>query len=203
MRPRVAACLSAALASVAGYLVVSRRVAKRETRDEDAQARDAIRSHVSKRAEKLAEVTGHIGKWYVHVPLAVLGGGALAWHGRLSAGAALATVSLGAAALSPLLDRVHAHHAPPPGKHDPSKQSFPSGHALETTAVGATAAYLLARERLVPAWIGGPAALVLALVSGVGRLVLDRHWISDSAAGYLGGVAVASVATTAYEASRA
>lgn len=198
---RIGTLLATAAVATAGYLAVSRLVAKRRTRDEDLRARATILPRVSKRAEKLAETTGHIGKWYTHVPASALGSALLAFRHRPKSAATLLGVSLGAAGLNPLLERVHAHRVPPPGKLriDPGAQSFPSGHALETTAVAFAAAYVLSREDIVPAAIGFPVAALLAVISGAGRLALDRHWITDSAAGYLGGIALAATAAAAYE----
>ncbi|HUQ01930.1 MAG TPA: phosphatase PAP2 family protein [Kofleriaceae bacterium] len=116
----------------------------------------------------------------------------------------IAGVAISAAGLGPILDRVHAHRTPPPGKarKEPDAQTFPSGHALETTAVALAAAWIVARERLAPVAVVVPVAAALALVSGLGRLVLDRHWVTDSAAGYLGGLALGALTAGAYEVAR-
>ena len=90
-----------------------------------------------------------------------------------------------------------AKRRPPPG-NEPSKQSFPSGHAFETTAVVITAGYVLSREGLVRPWATLPFA-VAAVASGAGRLLLDRHWASDLLAGYCAGLALGTTSAGVYE----
>ena len=188
----------------AGHVLISLLVKRGKTRDEDIAARRRLREHRSKRAERLAEATGHIGKWYTHVPIALVGAALLARNRRFAASAAIAGASLGAAAASPCLDRIHAHRTPPPTKRkiEPDAQSFPSGHALETTAATFTAAWVLAREGVAPGVAAAPVAVLASLVSGVGRLVLDRHWVTDSVAGYCAGIALGAACAGAYEIAR-
>ena len=196
---RTGALFAISAAAAGLYAGLSRRVAKRETRTQDTRARHQVLKTASRRARKLAEITGHIGKWYTHVPLSIAGGGLLASRGRAAAATTLATSSVVAAVTSRLLDRVHDQRTPPPGKRDPSAQSYPSGHALETTTVAIAAGWILARERLAPAAVIAPVGVLAALVSGLGRLVLDRHWTTDSIAGYLAGIALGTACAGAYE----
>lgn len=181
-----------------GYAAVSTLVARRKTSQKDGEARREIMKHSTKRARTLAEATGHIGKWYMLVPLALLGGAALAKNRRWAAAATVAGASIAAATISPLLDRVMKFRSPPPGKPK-TKQSFPSGHALETTTVGVAAAWVLAREGIVSGWVTVPVAVAASAISGLGRLILDRHWSTDSAAGYCAGLALGCACAGAYE----
>lgn len=181
-----------------GYAAVSTLVARRKTSQKDGEARREILKHSSKRARTLAEATGHIGKWYMLVPLALLGGGLLAKSRRYAAAATIAGASIAVATISPVLDRVMKFRTPPPGK-ERTKQSFPSGHALETTTVSVAAAWVLAREGIAPAWVTAPLAVAASAISGLGRLVLDRHWVTDSAAGYCAGLALGCAWAGAYE----
>ncbi len=194
--------LATTAAATLGYLAITQLVQTGKTRRKDARARRKALRAATPRAKQIAGVTGHIGKWYMHVPLA-LGGAALLWRSdHREAAATLAGSSLLAAAGSPLLDRIHELRKPPPGKHDPNAQSFPSGHALETTAVSLVVAWILARERIAPRSVMAPAAVAASAVSGLGRLVLDRHWTTDSIAGYLAGIALGSACATGYEVAR-
>lgn len=191
--------LGASALATAGYAAMSTVVAKRKTSTEDRKARREILRHSTKRAKKLAEATGHIGKWYTLVPLALASAAWLAKEERYAAAVTIAGAALGAATLSPVLDRVMKFRQPPPGKKDPTAQSYPSGHALETTSVFIPGAWVLAREGLVNPWIAAPVAVVASVVSGAGRLILDRHWSTDSAAGYCAGIALGSACAGLYE----
>jgi undecaprenyl-diphosphatase len=94
------------------------------------------------------------------------------------------------------------HRPPPPGKGEPEAQSYPSGHALETTAVALATGWVLVREEIAPAWAVVPVALTASLVSTLGRLVLDRHWSSDSVGGTFAGATIGTAAAAIYEAAR-
>lgn len=120
----------ASAAAALGYAAISALVAEKKTSKEDAKARRKIVERSTRRAKKLAEATGHIGK---------------------------------------------------------------------TTAVAITSAWVLAREGIASGWGTAPAAAALAAVSGLGRLVLDRHWSTDSAAGYCAGIALGCACAGAYE----
>jgi membrane-associated phospholipid phosphatase len=195
--------LVSAAAAVAHH-ALARRVRRGETRELDASARREVLSHASRPARVVAMASGPVGKWYVYVPAAAASAAALGRDGRYSAAATIAGVAVSAAGLGPILDRLHAHRTPPPGKRreEPAAQSFPSGHALETTAVALAAAWIVAREKLAPVGVVAPVAAALALVSGLGRIVLDRHWLTDGAAGYIGGIALGALTAGAYEVAR-
>jgi len=80
--------------------------------------------------------------------------------------------------------------------------SFPSAHSTASTAVYCTLAYVLWREKMLPA----PAALAVAIVAplliGVSRLYLDVHWATDVVGGWVAGILIAGAARLAYNRSR-
>src|SRR5205085_10046788 len=75
--------------------------------------------------------------------------------------------------------------------------SFPSGHTSGSTAVVLVIAWVLRREKL-----GGPTwafLLVVPVLVGLSRIVLDMHWASDVVGGWLIGGAYAAAACALYE----
>jgi membrane-associated phospholipid phosphatase len=189
---------TSALATI-GYAWISAQVAKNETWDEDLKARRKIVERTTTGAKKAAQATHHVGKWYWNAPLGLAAGALLYWRGKRAAGATIAAVGIAAPTAKEILDRVMKWRKPPPGKPKQSDTSYPSGHALETTAVGFTTAWVLAREGVAKGWVVGPIAACAAAISGLGRLVLDRHWSTDLAAGYSAGLALGCFCAGAYE----
>ncbi|HET7435527.1 MAG TPA: phosphatase PAP2 family protein [Thermoanaerobaculia bacterium] len=82
--------------------------------------------------------------------------------------------------------------------------SFPSGHAMGSTIVFGSLAYLA--FRIIKPWFWRAAAVALALTLIVAisasRIYLGVHWISDVAAGVSAGFLWLTAATVAYETSR-
>jgi undecaprenyl-diphosphatase len=112
----------------------------------------------------------------------------------------MASASLGAIAAHHAVKAVYRRRRPEialrRGKYEPA---FPSGHTADATAVLATGAYLLVRERVLPRNLAIPAAVVLAAATGASRVVLGWHWSSDVIGGWITGLGVAAECALAYE----
>lgn len=203
IRPRtpVAAAVGTAAVGAASFATIAALVAKRRTRRVDRAVRKRVGTgHESGRVGSVVKVLGYTGKQWVHGPVAALIASYVGKRGSLEGSRAVNFASALATATSSTFDWVLKHEAPPPGRHKPEEQSFPSGHTLETAAVALTSAYILWREGIADPRVAFPLALAVPVLEGGGRLYLDRHWLSDVVAGLVGGVTVAAICAAGYEA---
>ncbi|MBD2344208.1 phosphatase PAP2 family protein [Anabaena subtropica] len=113
------------------------------------------------------------------------------WRGdrrREATGLSIATI--GAVGLNYLLKELFARARPALWDHivNVVHYSFPSGHAMVSTAVYGYIGYVLAKE--FPQWrrpiLASTVALILAI--GFSRLYLGVHWPTDVLAGYTAGL---------------
>lgn len=191
---------TAAVAAI-GFAALARVVSSGGTRNWDRRAKRRLHQTRGPAVIVAAKTTKPLGKWWGHVPAAFLSAARLRAAGRSAAAATVAGTSLGAALIPLLLERVVARRLPPPERLEPTKQSFPSGHALQTSAVALATTYVMRREKLgAPGWVAslGP----LSLATGVSRLLLDRHWTSDVLGGYCAGIALGATCAGLYEVCR-
>ena len=150
-----------------------------------------------------ASVVGKLGDTFAYVPAAAAGSYLLHRRGAAGGGAlfgAAASVALGRHVFRWLFPRFR------PPTHLAQWNAFasyPSGHATGSLAVGLTAAHVLAHEGLVRPLPALAAALGVTTAVGAARVAKDQHWATDIVGGWLAGIAVASVATLAYEARKA
>ena len=188
-------------AALCGFAYTARLVARRRTEHVDKEARAELQAARAPEGDAAAQASGPLGKEYLHFPVAI----GLAFALRHQGVGWRAAVPVLASAVSELLNRIVTHtlhiRVVPPGhpEHRNRKPSFPSGHAMETTAVALASAYVLTREEIVPAAPAFATATLLAAASAVGRLYLDRHWVSDAIGGSLLGISVAAASAAAYE----
>jgi len=162
-----------------------------------------MRGHLprySRTAKKAAIPFGYLGKELAVLPLAAAGAAKLFSAKRKEGAIAVVAATLASIGASHLFDRVLQQRTPPPGRRAPGDPHFPSGHALHSTALFGTAAWVFAREGLIDKKAAASIASVLALALGFDRLVQDRHWTTDVVAGWLSAIAIASVTAVGYEA---
>jgi undecaprenyl-diphosphatase len=189
------------LGATVALAALSKKVKGHETASFDGRARRRFPKRRRKLTKQLATLVGPMGKEWIHGPIAAVVGLHLWREGRRGAAATILASSAVSAGLSHLFDATITPRKAPPGRHSRKVRSFPSGHSLETSAVSLTIAYVLVREGMADGRIALPAALTVPVLSGLGRLYLDRHWTTDVLAGWLAGTAVAAASAAAYEAT--
>jgi membrane-associated phospholipid phosphatase len=192
--------------STLGFGLISLAVARGKTSRFDKRAKRRVHvlrigSTHPKALRNVALGTTPLGKWWGYVPPALATANRLQRRGRTAAARTVAVTAVSAALLSLLLDKLMRRRSPPPERHEPSKQSYPSGHALQASAVAVATSYVLLREGLAPRWSVAPLGLA-SLAAGAGRLLLDRHWTSDVLGGYFAGVALGTTCAGVYELQR-
>ena len=81
-----------------------------------------------------------------------------------------------------------------------SSPSFPSGHALNSTAIAGMVAYLLLLhlERRLTRVVTVVLAGVWALAIGLSRVFLGHHWLTDVMVGWVVGLAWLALVVTAH-----
>ena len=194
------------IALAAGASVIALAVATRTSwlqALDDGLERRAGRARQGARVLRAASIGTLPGEPYMHPTIGVACAAFLVVAARgplLPVLAAFATASVGA---------ILAHHAvklvyrrPRPagalarGKTEPA---FPSGHTTDATAVLVTGAYLLVHQGIAAPGIVATVALLLALSTGVSRVLLGWHWATDVVGGWIAGIGVAACASGLYE----
>lgn len=197
--------LGTAAVAAAGFAALSMAVASGKTNRLDRSAKRAVHAArgngVRRRGLAVAaRATTPFGKWWGYVPPALVTALKLQRAGRRQAALTIAGSAVASALLPLVLDRVSRFRSPPPERHDPDEQSYPSGHALQASSMAIVSSYVSHREGMAaPPWAASFG--LLSLAAGLGRLLLDRHWTSDVLGGYLAGVSLGTASAGLYELS--
>ncbi|CAN5817508.1 hypothetical protein BH11GEM1_BH11GEM1_19380 [soil metagenome] len=83
--------------------------------------------------------------------------------------------------------------------HGEGTYSFPSGHSAASAAVFGTLAYVLWREKMLPASVACALSVGPALLIGTSRVYLDVHYATDVLGGWSVGGVVAAMSALVYE----
>lgn len=187
-----------AAATFAGVTVAS---ATRASAHVDRTLSPRLAFRPKSRRRRIAESLSPVGKWYTLLSAATVGGALVARDPRHRlAGGTIAASSIIATLLSMSLDHVVPQPPVPANhRHEPRKAVFPSGHALVSTSVASTAAYVLSREAMVDAHAAAFAAAAFSFANPALKLAVRKHWLSDAVGGVAAGVAVAAACCAAYE----
>jgi undecaprenyl-diphosphatase len=135
-----------------------------------------------------------LGDGIVRTPATVLIAAYLLWRRRGSWAAGLGAAMIGAAILTPVLKTIFNIARPTPIYAGADAFSFPSGHAMSTSALYLVLAWIASRSatpktRFVP-W---SLAVIMILLTGTSRIYLGAHWPSDVLAGFALGTVLAIV----------
>ncbi len=186
-----------ALTAATFALLTSRSLAPR-TILSDFKLRRLIPGY-GRKTKKAALHFGYLGKELAVLPAAGIVAGYLVKRGKNPGATAVLVATAGGVAASHIFDATLPQKTPPPGRRAPFDPHFPSGHALHSASFVAIAAWVLSREGLVNNKRATAVATALALSLGVDRLIQDRHWPSDVAAGWLAAAAIAALTAAGYE----
>ena len=200
MRPEVALAGIGA-SSAAAFGVLAAKAKKPDTILGDLKLRGYLPSY-GRRTKKAVTPLGYLAKEWSVLSGAGLLGSKLLYDGNKAGAAAVVTSAIAAIAASHIFDATLPQKTPPPGRKAPFDPHFPSGHALHSTTVLATAAWVLSRDGAGNNKMIAAGAGALAGAMGVDRLIQDRHWTSDVVAGWLAAVAIASATAFVYELSK-
>jgi membrane-associated phospholipid phosphatase len=189
--------VTAVLAAV-GVAWLARQVASRPTRLDKAARREALERQ-SSAARAVTTAVFALGYPAAYVSTALLTALWLRRRRAQGSGAVVASALAGWTTYR-LVKLMVERDRPPSQLGEPEEhESFPSGHATGATAVTLTAAYVAARQQLVPLPRVIPLAVGLPLAVGVARVYADQHWATDVFGGWLAGVGVAALCAEVLE----
>jgi undecaprenyl-diphosphatase len=158
----------------------------------DAAVAQALFTHRAPWLDRLMIALSAMGDGSERTTATVLIAAFMLWRRRPRAAASLALVMTASAILAPTL-KTAFHFARPSLLYSGADAfSYPSGHAASATALFVMLAFITGRGASVGGrWIiGGLAALMIGL-TGLSRIYVGAHWLSDVLAGFALGGALA------------
>jgi membrane-associated phospholipid phosphatase len=171
------------------FVTVADQVLGHQTATLDTSAYQLVSRFSSPLTDVAARVISFLGSEAVLL-FSVLLLGLFLWQRRWGAAAMLVLISVGVQLLNDVLKTMFHRTRPEPvaGFIAAQDYSFPSGHAMVSTAFYMYLAYLV--WRLVPgAWrlLFNVGLVLLVLLIGASRVYLQAHYFTDVIAGYLAG----------------
>jgi undecaprenyl-diphosphatase len=178
------------LALVYGFAWLADMVFAQQLTQLDANVTVFVHQFRSPTMDVLARAVSFMGSEAIGV-LALLLLAFFVWQRRWGAASLLVLVAMGAQLLNDLLKDVYRRARPEPvvGIISAQSYSFPSGHAMVSSAFYFFVAYLV--WRLVHGWVQWLlvcALILLVVLIGLSRVYLQAHYISDVIAGYAAGI---------------
>ncbi|HEX2764967.1 MAG TPA: phosphatase PAP2 family protein [Allosphingosinicella sp.] len=131
-----------------------------------------------------ARLLTHLGDWWTAIVAGALAAAVLAYRRRLSLAALLLFIILSEKAIVELLKWELDRARPDPTGRMVAvhNMAFPSGHSANSMTLWLALALLVAPRRYRGAAVS--AALAIAAITGVCRLILQVHWPSDVIGGW-------------------
>ena len=215
IRQRAAVLFGASAIAGVAFAAMATASANRKTVRPDNRLHTKMRRNVKASARATARAAApaidKAGKWWAYTPVAIASAAAMLAappsvrrrrRGRHVGAATLLLAPAVAKAASEALD----HWLPQPRvgrrRRPTGHPVFPSGHALGVSTVAFTTAYVAVREELARPSTVAPAAVLVPIIVGLGRVVREKHLASDTVGGWLAGTSIAAALAGTYEVAR-
>jgi membrane-associated phospholipid phosphatase len=155
----------------------------------DREVYDWARRNYDRRIELAQWPIELFGLPGAYIPVAVLVARHLRKRGKAGAGTVTAGACAGWAAVRLSRLVIHRPRPPrPPNRHPKSESTFPSGHTTGVTSMALVLAHVLHDEQMLTSRQALLLALGLPLVTGVNRVYVREHWLTDVIGGLTLGI---------------
>jgi membrane-associated phospholipid phosphatase len=196
---RELALAAGALIAAAGLAVLAVKLDGAPPTALDSRIQRGVLRSTTKRGRKLGRIISRPGYPAIYFPATALLIAALRRRGARGSDA-LIIASLGGWATHRFIKLFANRRRPRSMKGRANElEAFPSGHTTASTAIAMTAAYVLARQRLVPLPVAIAIGGLVPATIGAGRVLSDEHWATDVIGGWIGGAGIAALAAAIFE----